>query len=353
MFPCPPLPVSLMSRTPYASPRPRSIGSMRRQSPSGMAFSKVKPRKHPRKGLGIATSHLKPGYSFISHFSNRFSPLLLLHAITVGVAEECETSSTRIMAAAPERTHEIAMTTKSNHVTAVVPETYHVVAVITDPIYATAGVPETVHVAAAALKSIHAAVAISDPVYVSSGLPESRHVSADLPEPRHISADLPEPRHISADLPEPRHVSVALPEPRHVSEDLPKPRHFSADLSEPRHIMAVTPESHLVAVVIPQHVIKHQRLASSVEDPVLVSVRTAGIPRPTHFSPLAPELIPLSAKLPIMGVALWCIWAAYTTTESPEVVAYAAEPPEVAALASAPCVVVVSSDALSANELSS
>lgn len=37
----PPLPLSQMSRTPHASPWPRSIGSTRRQSPSGMTFSKV------------------------------------------------------------------------------------------------------------------------------------------------------------------------------------------------------------------------------------------------------------------------------------------------------------------------
>ncbi len=90
----------------------------------------------------------------------------------------------------------------------------------------------------------------------------------------------------------------------------------------------------------------------------------------------------------MMGIAFWCVWAAYTTTElpetaastmmslsvaadaaeppevvalaavfpepmvpaavSPEVAALAAEPPEAAVLASAPCVVVAPSNTLSA-----
>ncbi len=118
-----------------------------------------------------------------------------------------------------------------------------------------------------------------------------------------------------------------------------------------------------------------------------MSARAAGIPKLTHFSPPVPELIPLPVVLPTMGIALWCIWAAYTTTEtletaaatemspevaadaaeppgvvvhaavfpeatpaavSPEVVAHAAEPPEAAVLASAPCMVVAPSNVLPA-----
>ncbi len=70
-----------------------------------------------------------------------------------------------------------------------------------------------------------------------------------------------------------------------------------------------------------------------------MSARAAGIPKPTHFGPPVPELIPLPVVLPTMGIALWCIWAAYTTTEiletaaatkmSPEVAADTAEPPGV------------------------
>ncbi len=52
-----------------------------------------------------------------------------------------------------------------------------------------------------------------------------------------------------------------------------------------------------------------------MRDAPLVSARAAGIPKSTHFSPPVTELIPLSVVLPIMGITLWCIWAAYTTTE--------------------------------------
>ncbi len=121
-----------------------------------------------------------------------------------------------------------------------------------------------------------------------------------------------------------------------------------------------------------------------------MSVRAAGIPKPVPIpaSPYVPELISLSEVLPMMGIAFWCVWAAYTTTESPkaaaptmvssevaadaaepsevvalavmfpevmapaaispEVVAQAAEPPEAAVLASVPCVVVAPSNALTA-----
>ncbi len=128
-------------------------------------------------------------------------------------------------------------------------------------------------------------------------------------------------------------------------------------------------------------------LVSSVRDAPLVSARAAGIPKPTHFSPPVPELIPLPVMLPTMGIALWCIWAAYTTTEiletaaatkmspevpadaaeppgvvvhaavfpeatpaavSPEVAADAAEPTEAAVLPLIPCMVVAPSNALAA-----
>ncbi len=95
-----------------------------------------------------------------------------------------------------------------------------------------------------------------------------------------------------------------------------------------------------------------------MNDAPLVSARAAGIPKPAHFNPLVPALIPLSEALPMMGITLCCIWAVYTTSElpqamaptaaSPEVAAHAAEPPEAAVLASTPCMVVAPSNVLSA-----
>ncbi len=74
-----------------------------------------------------------------------------------------------------------------------------------------------------------------------------------------------------------------------------------------------------------------------------MSAHAAAIPKPTHSSPPVPELIALSEVLPMMGIAFWCVRAAYTTTElsevtvatimSLEVAADTAEPPEVVSLA--------------------
>ncbi len=117
------------------------------------------------------------------------------------------------------------------------------------------------------------------------------------------------------------------------------------------HVLSVASRSS-------RSVLQYPSLVSSVRDAPVVSARTAGIPKPTHLSPPVLELIPLPAAFPIWGIALWSVWAAYTTNEtlemapatetSPEVAADAAEPPEMAALASNPCVVVAPTNALSA-----
>ncbi len=94
-----------------------------------------------------------------------------------------------------------------------------------------------------------------------------------------------------------------------------------------------------------------------MEDLTLVSARAAGIPKATLSDLPVPEPIPLSVALPTIGIALWCFWTAFTTTEtletavstvmSPEVAADAAEPPKVEVLASTPCIMVVPNNVLS------
>ncbi len=203
--------------------------------------------------------------------------------------------------------------------------------------------PESLHVSADPPESLHVSADPPESLHVSADPPESLHVSADPPEPLHVSADPPEPFHVSADPPEPLHVSVELPESLHVSADLPESLHVSADLPESLHVSADHPESCCVQSVTPRYsrsVLRVPSLVSSVREAPLVSAHAAGIPKPTHTDPLAPELIPSSAALPMWGVTLWCIWAAYTTadwlevaapaTTSPEVAAYAVEPSEVA-----------------------
>ncbi len=144
---------------------------------------------------------------------------------------------------------------------------------------------------------------------------ESDYVTAEQPESLHDSAPQPESFHVSAPQPEPLHVSAEPP------ESIP-----------PRDLRSV---------------LRVPCLISSVRDAPLVSVRTAGIPKSTHFGPLVPELIPLFEALPMMGIALCCVCAAYTTTELPEVAKSTVMSPEVAADAAEPQGIVVLAAVLS------
>ncbi len=72
-----------------------------------------------------------------------------------------------------------------------------------------------------------------------------------------------------------------------------------------------------------------------------MSAHAAGIPKPFHLCPPVPELIPMSEALPRMGIALCCVWAAYTISELPQGMASVAGPPEVAAHAAEPPQAVV------------
>ncbi len=224
-------------------------------------------------------------FSSLAHFMD-YALLTVGSLFTVGFAEdERDTASATEMGDAPEVTHKMAVTTTHHHVSADRHESSQVTVDCYESSHVSADLPESRHVFA--------------------DHPESRHVSVDHPEShhesRHVSADLPESLHLSADLSESLHVSADHPESRHVSADLPESRHVSSDLPEPLHVMSTTPEPRPVAVVVLQPstvlsretVSKHQRLASSVEDPPLVSARTAGIPKPTHFNSPVPALIPL------------------------------------------------------------
>ncbi len=161
-------------------------------------------------------------------------------------------------------------------------------------------------------ESLHVSADLPESSHVTAGLPESRHISAVHPESRHVSADLPESLHVSADCPESCHITADCPESRHVTADCPEVHHVSSDLPEPLYSMSATPGPRHSAVVVLQPstvvsgeiVIKLQRLASSVENPPLVSARTVGIPKPAHFDPPGPAPIPLSPALPVMHLSV-------------------------------------------------
>ncbi len=206
---------------------------------------------------------------------------------------------------------------------------------------------------------------------------ESGHKMAVTTTPRHVIAASHESSQVTADRHESSQVTADRHESSQVTADRHESLHVAADQPVSCHILSATPRYS-------RSVLQYPSLASSVRDAPLVSARAAGIPKPTHFSPPVPELIPLPVVLPTMGIALWCIWAAYTTTEtletaatemspevaadaaeppgvvvhaavfpeatpaavSPEVAAEAAEPPEAAVLSLIPCMVVAPSTAL-------
>ncbi len=231
---------------------------------------------------------------------------------TVGVTEEeRDTTSVTEMADGPERTHKMAATTTHRRVSADRHETSQ----------------------------------------VTVDLRESSQVTFDLHEASQVTTDRHESSQVTVDLCEASQVTVDLHEASQVTADHQESCHVTADRLESCHVLSVAPRSS-------RSVLRYPSLVSSVRDAPLVSARTAGIPKPTHFNPPVPELIPLSEALAMVGIALCCVWAVYTTTELPqamapaaaypEVVAHAAEPLEAAVLASAPCMVVATSNVLSA-----
>ncbi len=154
---------------------------------------------------------------------------------------------------------------------------------------------------------IHKMAATTTHRYVSADRHESSQVTVDLRESSQVTVDLRESSHVTVDLPESSQVTVDLPESSHVTADLPVSSHVSAVHLESCHVTADRPEFCHVLSVAPRSsrsVLRYPSLVSSVRDAPLVSARTAGIPKPTHFNPPVPELILLSEALPMMGIAL-------------------------------------------------
>ncbi|KAL0173718.1 hypothetical protein M9458_029686, partial [Cirrhinus mrigala] len=153
---------------------------------------------------------------------------------------------------------------------------------------------------------------------IMSLLPSLSQVTAQFLESGQVTADFPESSQVSAVRTEARHVSAVHSEPRYVSADLPEPRHVTLVIPEPRPVMVVLLQPSSIVLPI-EPVIKHQRLASNVKDPLLVSARAAGIPKPALTNSYVPEVIPMSAALPIWGIA-FCILKGATALSTKSVV---------------------------------
>ncbi len=128
-----------------------------------------------------------------------------------------------------------------------------------------------------------------------------------------------------------------------VSADRPESRHVSANRPESCQITTHHPEfSHFLSATSgsPRSVRQYSRLASSMEDPLLMSASAAGISKPMHSCPSFPELIPLSVALPMGGIVLRHVRAAHITTEPFKAAASTMMFPEVAADAAEEVVVL-------------
>ncbi|KAL0173627.1 hypothetical protein M9458_029595, partial [Cirrhinus mrigala] len=235
---------------------------------------------------------------------------------TVGVADEERNATeplaawlTRGNAATLERAQ--AMTTAMDSIALMAATArVHTMAPTTEPVHKMAATAVPVRKMAAALVRAHKMAARMELHHVTAAIPEPYKVTAAFPESSQVAAVFPE-----SDRPESSHVSSDLPEPRH-------PRHVSSDIPRSLPIMM-----------------------ASVLDPPLASGRAANIPvASTPARPTFKEVLPLASALPLMAVAIWCVWAARCAPEvtsahksAPEVTSVHKSAPEVTSgLKSAP-----------------
>ncbi|KAL0153759.1 hypothetical protein M9458_050875 [Cirrhinus mrigala] len=267
-------------------------------------------------------------------------------SFTVGVAEEernnvvmAAAHPARKMAAASERAHTLAATTELVHKMAAETELHHVTAAVpTEPGQVTVDpaksskvttvVPESSKDTAVSRRVID----LYTPGQVSADLQEPSQTTTDLHDPGQVMIDLHNSSQASAshlksgpttgDPHKPSQVITAVPEPSHISSDSPESSHTPPDLPEPRQVKSAIPRSRSF-------------MMASVLDPPLVSVRSANLPVVlAHSGPTSKETLPPAAALPLMAVAIWCVWATHC---APEVTPVPKSAPEVTSgLESAP-----------------
>ncbi len=105
-----------------------------------------------------------------------------------------------------------------------------------------------------------------------------------------------------------------------------------ATTPEPLHDMATTPESSAIMIAksesptMPEptnNASGRGRLISSVRDPLLMSIPVASVL-------WSPAVLPPSAALPMMVVAILFVWATHSCPDPPEVTVSAPDPPKAA-----------------------
>ncbi|KAL0150119.1 hypothetical protein M9458_054546 [Cirrhinus mrigala] len=194
-------------------------------------------------------------------------------------------------AAVPESSHVTADFHESSPVTAGRHKPSQVTADLHEPSQFTTDLHEAGQVTVGHHEPSHILPDGSEPHHASSDRSESSQASSDPPEPRHILSICLEPHHVSFDRSESSHVPPDGPEPLHVSSDLPVPRHVSSIRPEPSHVSSDLPEPCHASSDIPR------------SRPIMI----AGVLDPPQ---------PPAAALPLMAVAIWCVWAAHCAPEA-------------------------------------
>ncbi len=126
-------------------------------------------------------------------------------------------------------------------------------------------------------------------------------------------------------------VCLSMPQPPGVMKATPRSLAPMDDTSEFSVVMDIKPEVPVISSVVfgdNKAFSGCLRLASSLADPPLRSMRAAGIPRPSAVEVL--EVVPLSASavLPVMAVAMLCVWAVHwTLTPEPSPVQFSGPKP--------------------------
>ncbi|KAI2664196.1 Rho-related GTP-binding protein RhoF [Labeo rohita] len=170
-----------------------------------------------------------------------------------------------------------------------------------------AATPERAHVMAATAEPIHKMAAITTLRHVTAAIPVSCSVTAVFRESGQVTAVVPESSKVKPVVPESSQVAAVVPESSKVKAGFHKPSQVIADLHEPRHVSSESTKSRPI-------------MMASVMDPPLMSVQAAGILLTSALSsPLIIEILPPAAALPLMAVAIWCVWAAHCAPEASSV----------------------------------
>ncbi|KAL0201349.1 hypothetical protein M9458_004536, partial [Cirrhinus mrigala] len=226
-----------------------------------------------------------------------------------------EPKSSQVSAVFPESNQVRAALPKSSQITAVVPVSSQVTAVVPK----STAVPESSQDTAVVLVSSQVTAAVPESRKVIAVVPESSKVIAVVPESSKVRAVVPEPSQVTADPHESSQVTTDLHKPDQATAGLHKPSQVSVDLHEPSHVPSDGPEPRHVSSDTP-------RSRPVMMDPPLVSARAANIPVASAPSnQTIKEVLPPAAALPLMAVAIWCVWAAHCSPEATSVHKHAHE----------------------------